>query len=120
MFQEFVGALKSVGRFIANNPIKSAALGAVAITGGAAIARTGGAAIKGALGRAANTVKSRAQQVFKEAPQPLKSRTDLTGIQPKTDMLSKVTPMTSTKPVGFSELNKAGYLKNAPWGAMGG
>ena len=36
MFKEFIGSIKSVGRYIAQNPIKSAAIGAVAITGGLA------------------------------------------------------------------------------------
>lgn len=42
MFQEFIGSVKSVGRYIAQNPIKSAALGALAITGIGAAAYAGG------------------------------------------------------------------------------
>ena len=54
MFKEFIGSVKSVGRFIAQNPIKSAALGALAITGiGAAVYGSG--AVMAGLGAAGAT-----------------------------------------------------------------
>tara|TARA_Y100000401_G_scaffold57625_1_gene45603 strand:+ start:234 stop:458 length:225 start_codon:yes stop_codon:yes gene_type:complete len=58
VFKEFIGSVKSVGRYIAQNPIKSAALGALAITGAGAAAyglgmlATGGSlSLPGGLGR---------------------------------------------------------------------